>query len=67
MKRISAVPHSNTVFRVNTVFRDILKLVPWTEFDQLMPLPRPQMPTFLFSPCLFLQAHARAVRAIDQP
>jgi hypothetical protein len=30
MKRISAVPHSNTVFR------DILKLVPWTEFDQLV-------------------------------
>jgi hypothetical protein len=30
MKRISAVPHSNTVFR------DILKLVPWVEFDRLV-------------------------------
>jgi Transposase DDE domain/Domain of unknown function (DUF4372) len=30
MKRISAVPH------FNTVFRDILKLVPWTEFDRLV-------------------------------
>ena len=30
MKRITAVPHSNTVFR------DILKLVPWTEFDRLV-------------------------------
>jgi hypothetical protein len=30
MKRISAVPHSNTVFR------DILKLVPWGEFDRLV-------------------------------
>lgn len=30
MKRISAVPHTNTVFR------DILKLVPWSEFDRLV-------------------------------
>jgi hypothetical protein len=30
MKRISAVPHTNTVFR------DILKLVPWTEFNRLV-------------------------------
>ncbi|MCI0525063.1 MAG: DUF4372 domain-containing protein [Acidobacteria bacterium] len=30
MKRISAVPH------LNTVFRDILKLVPWVEFDRLV-------------------------------
>src|SRR5665213_1594349 len=30
MKRISAVPH------MNTVFRDILKLVPWSEFDKLV-------------------------------
>jgi hypothetical protein len=30
MKRISAVPHTNTVFR------DILKLVPWSEFDKLV-------------------------------
>ena len=30
MKRISAVPHTNTVFR------DILKLVPWAEFDKLV-------------------------------
>jgi len=30
MKRISAVPHTNTVFR------DILKLVPWVEFDRLV-------------------------------
>src|ERR1019366_10559045 len=30
MKRISAVPHCNTVFR------DILKLVPWTEFNRLV-------------------------------
>ena len=30
MKRISAVPHSNTVFR------DILKRVPWAEFDRLV-------------------------------
>jgi len=30
MKRISAVPHSNTVFR------DVLKLVPWAEFDRLV-------------------------------
>ena len=30
MKRISAVPHSNTVFR------DVLKLVPWVEFERLV-------------------------------
>jgi hypothetical protein len=30
MKRISAVPHTNTVFR------DILKLVPWAAFDKLV-------------------------------
>jgi len=30
MKRISAVPHSNTVFR------DVLKLVPWSEFERLV-------------------------------
>ena len=30
MKRISAVPHTNTVFR------DVLKLVPWAEFDKLV-------------------------------
>jgi IS4 transposase len=30
MKRISAVPHTNTVFR------DILKLVAWSEFDKLV-------------------------------
>src|SRR6185437_12425925 len=30
IKRISAVPHTNTVFR------DILKLVPWSEFDKLV-------------------------------
>jgi IS4 transposase len=30
MKRISAVPH------MNTVFRDILKLVPWAAFDELV-------------------------------
>jgi Domain of unknown function (DUF4372) len=30
MQRISAVPHTNTVFR------DILKLVPWSEFDRLV-------------------------------
>jgi IS4 transposase len=30
MKRISAVPHTNTVFR------DILKLVPWAAFDELV-------------------------------
>jgi hypothetical protein len=30
MKRISAVPHTNTVFC------DILKLVPWAEFDRLV-------------------------------
>src|SRR5258708_15854117 len=30
LKRISAVPHTNTVFR------DILKLVPWSEFDKLV-------------------------------
>jgi hypothetical protein len=30
MKRINAVPHTNTVFR------DILKLVPWSEFDKLV-------------------------------
>ncbi len=30
MKRISAVPHTNTVFR------DILKLVPWSEFEKLV-------------------------------
>src|ERR1700676_5804768 len=30
MKRISAVPHTNTVFC------DILKLVPWSEFDKLV-------------------------------
>jgi Domain of unknown function (DUF4372) len=30
MKRISAVPHSNTVFRA------ILKLVPWASFDRLV-------------------------------
>jgi DDE family transposase/uncharacterized protein DUF4372 len=30
MKRISAVPH------MNTVFRDILKLVPWAVFDKLV-------------------------------
>src|ERR1700704_6495862 len=32
MKRISAVPHTNTVFR------EILKLVPWSEFDKLVKL-----------------------------
>ncbi len=30
MKRISAVPHSNTVFR------DVLKLLPWVEFERLV-------------------------------
>jgi hypothetical protein len=30
MKRISAVPHANTVFR------DVLKLMPWSEFDRLV-------------------------------
>src|SRR6185437_10583770 len=30
MKRISAVPHTNTAFR------DILKLVTWSEFDKLV-------------------------------
>ena len=30
MKRISAVPHSNTVFG------DVLKLVPWAEFKRLV-------------------------------
>ena len=30
MKRISAVPHSNTVFR------DIVKLIPWAEFKKLV-------------------------------
>src|SRR5216683_5894166 len=30
MKRISAVPHTNTVFS------DILKLVPWAAFDELV-------------------------------
>ena len=30
MKRISAVPHTNTVFR------DILKLLPWSAFERLV-------------------------------
>jgi hypothetical protein len=30
MKRISAVPHTNTVFR------DVLKLLPWSAFDRLV-------------------------------
>src|SRR5208337_624370 len=30
MKRISAVPH------MNTVFRDVLKLLPWSSFDRLV-------------------------------
>ncbi|MGO4871261.1 MAG: DUF4372 domain-containing protein, partial [Roseiarcus sp.] len=30
MKRISAVPHTNTVFR------DVLKLLPWSVFERLV-------------------------------